>query len=73
MASMLLPRSMGWSVMTWWYWLHFSPCTVASAVPSLSAEGHERMARAMAATRMELEPLNFAEEVAKRDQLLALA
>ncbi len=46
---------------------------VASAVPSLSAEGHERMARAMAATRMELEPLNFAEEVAKRDQLLALA
>jgi beta-N-acetylhexosaminidase len=46
---------------------------VASAVPALSAEGHERMARAMAATRMELEPLDFAEEVAKRDQLLALA
>ena len=46
---------------------------VASAVPALSAEGHERMERAMAATRMELEPLDFAAEVAKRDQLLALA
>jgi beta-N-acetylhexosaminidase len=46
---------------------------VASAVPPMSAKGHERLTRAMAATRMELEPLDFAEEIAKRDQLLALA
>lgn len=46
---------------------------VASAVPPMSAEGHERLVRAMAATRVELEPLDFAEEIAKRDQLLALA
>jgi beta-N-acetylhexosaminidase len=45
---------------------------VASAVPPMTAEGHERLARAMAATRIELEPLDFAAEIAKRDQLLAL-
>ncbi|HEV2594003.1 MAG TPA: beta-N-acetylhexosaminidase [Sphingomicrobium sp.] len=45
---------------------------VASAVPSMSAEGHERLARAMAATRIDHEPLDFAQEIAKRDQLLAL-
>jgi beta-N-acetylhexosaminidase len=46
---------------------------VASAVPPMSAHGHERMTRAMAATRNESEPLDFAEEIGKRDQLLALA
>jgi beta-N-acetylhexosaminidase len=46
---------------------------VASSVPSMGAEGHERLARAMAATRIEREPLDFADEIAKRDQLLALA
>lgn len=46
---------------------------VASAVPAMSAEGHDRLARAMAITRNELEPLDFAEEISKRDQLLALA
>jgi hypothetical protein len=46
---------------------------VASSVPSVGAEGHERLARAMAATRIEREPLDFADEIAKRDQLLALA
>jgi beta-N-acetylhexosaminidase len=46
---------------------------VASGVSPMSAEGHDRLARAMAATRMELEPLDFAAEISKRDQLLALA
>ena len=46
---------------------------VASAVPAMSAEGHERLARAMAGTRIEPDDLDFAEEIAKRDQLLALA
>ena len=46
---------------------------VASAVPPMSAEGHERLSRAMAITRNELEPLDFAQEINKRDQLLALA
>ena len=46
---------------------------VASAVPAMSAEGQDRLSRAMAATRMELEPIDFAEQIAKRDQLLALA
>jgi beta-N-acetylhexosaminidase len=44
---------------------------VASAVPSMNADGHDRLARAMAGTRLELESLDFAEEVAKRDVLLA--
>ena len=46
---------------------------VAKAVPAMSAEGHDRLARAMAATRIDLDHLDFAEEIAKRDQLLALA
>jgi beta-N-acetylhexosaminidase len=46
---------------------------VAAAVAPMAAEGEERLARAMAATRLELEPLDFAEEIAKRDTLLALA
>ena len=45
---------------------------VASSVPSMSAEGHDRLARAMASTRLDLEGIDFAEEIAKRDQLLAL-
>jgi beta-N-acetylhexosaminidase len=44
---------------------------VASAVPAMSAEGHDRLARAMASTRLELEAVDFAEEIAKRDTLLA--
>ena len=46
---------------------------VASAVPTMSAEGHERLNRAMASTRIDLDSVDFAEEIAKRDQLLALA
>jgi len=46
---------------------------VAAAVPPMSAEGQERLDRAMAITRNELEVLDFAAEVDKRDQLLALA
>ena len=46
---------------------------VASAVPPMSTEGHERLSRAMALTRNELEPLDFAQEISRRDQLLALA
>jgi len=46
---------------------------VASVVPAMTTEGHERLARAFAGTRVDLEPLDFAEEIAKRDQLLALA
>ena len=45
---------------------------VAAAVPAMTAEGHERLARAMAGTRMDLDRVDFAEEIAKRDQLLAL-
>lgn len=46
---------------------------VAAAVPAMSAEGHDRLARAMAGTRIDLDRVDFAEEIAKRDQLLALA
>jgi beta-N-acetylhexosaminidase len=46
---------------------------VASAVPAMSAEGQERLARAMAGTKLELDGMDFAEEVSKRDTLLALA
>jgi beta-N-acetylhexosaminidase len=46
---------------------------VASAVPAMSAEGEERLARAMAGTKLELDGMDFAEEIAKRDTLLALA
>lgn len=46
---------------------------VASAVPAMSAEGEDRLSRALAATRVEPDIIDFAEEIAKRDQLLALA
>lgn len=46
---------------------------VAKAVPPMSAEGEARLARAMAATMLEPEGPDFAEEIAKRDTLLALA
>lgn len=45
---------------------------VAAAVPAMSAEGHDRLERAMAGTRIDLDRIDFAEEIAKRDQLLAL-
>ena len=45
---------------------------VAAAVPAMSAEGHDRLERAMAETRIDLDRIDFAEEIAKRDQLLAL-
>ena len=44
---------------------------IAAAVPAMSAEGEARLARAMAATRLELDGIDFAEEIAKRDALLA--
>lgn len=46
---------------------------VASTVPELSAEGHDRLARAMAGTRLAADGWDLSEELAKRDQLLALA
>ena len=46
---------------------------VAGAVPQLGTEGEARLARAMAATRLELEPVDFAEAIATRDSLLAQA
>ena len=46
---------------------------VASAVPAMSAEGHDRLARAIAGTRIDFDRIDFAEEISKRDQLLALA
>jgi beta-N-acetylhexosaminidase len=45
---------------------------VAAAVPALSPIGRDRLARAMAGTRIDLDDFDFAEEIAKRDQLLAL-
>jgi beta-N-acetylhexosaminidase len=45
---------------------------VAEAVPSLSAEGEARLARAMAMCFTPTDEMNFAEAVAKRDALLAL-
>ena len=44
---------------------------IASAVPPLGAEGEARLARAMAGTRIEADDLDFAQEIAKRDLLLA--
>ncbi len=44
---------------------------VASAVPALSAQGHDRLARALAVTRVESEAIDIAEEISKRAQLLA--
>lgn len=46
---------------------------VAAAVPSLSPEGEARLSRAMAATFTSDDDIDFAEAVAKRDSLLALA
>ena len=46
---------------------------VASAAPEMTPEGHDRLARAMASTRIDPEEFDFAAEIAKRDQLLALA
>jgi beta-N-acetylhexosaminidase len=46
---------------------------VASKIGEISLEGAERLARAMAGTRIEIEGANFAETIATRDQLLALA
>ena len=45
---------------------------VAKAAPAMSPEGEARLARAMAATMLEPETFDFAEEIAKRDTLLAL-
>jgi Beta-glucosidase-related glycosidases len=45
---------------------------VASSVPAMSPEGHERLERAMASTRLDMDHIDFAEEITKRDQLLAL-
>jgi beta-N-acetylhexosaminidase len=44
---------------------------VAKAVPALTAEGEARLARAMATTMLEPEGPDFAQEIAKRDTLLA--
>jgi beta-N-acetylhexosaminidase len=46
---------------------------VAAAVPAMSTAGEERLARAMATTRLEPEGLVFADAIAKRDALLAQA
>jgi beta-N-acetylhexosaminidase len=46
---------------------------VASAAPEMTSEGHHRLERAMASTRIDPDDFDFAEEIAKRDQLLALA
>jgi beta-N-acetylhexosaminidase len=46
---------------------------VAAAVPAMGPESHDRLARAMAATRIDFDDVDFAQEVSKRDQLLALA
>jgi beta-N-acetylhexosaminidase len=45
---------------------------VAAAVPPMSPEGEDRLARAMASTRLESDGPDFREEIAKRDTLLAL-
>ena len=46
---------------------------IAGRLPQMTALSMERLDRAMALTRLDLPTLDFAEEVAKRDQLLALA
>ena len=46
---------------------------VAECVGEIGLEGAERLARAMAGTRIEIDGIDFAEAVATRDQLLALA
>jgi hypothetical protein len=45
---------------------------VASAVPTMSAASEDRLMRAMATTRVDADQIGFAEEITKRDQLLAL-
>ncbi len=45
---------------------------IASAVPAMAPEGEARLARAMATTLLQPERIDFAEEIAKRDTLLAL-
>lgn len=47
--------------------------SIAAAVPALSADGEARLARAMAITLNEEDGVDYAEAVAKRDALLALA
>ena len=47
--------------------------SIAAAVPALSADGEARLARAMAVTQNEEDDVDYAEAVAKRDALLALA
>lgn len=47
--------------------------SIAAAVPPLSADGEARLARAMAVTQNEEDDVDYAEAVAKRDALLALA
>ena len=46
---------------------------IAKALPELSLEGAERLDRAMAATRIETDGIDFAEAIETRDRLLALA
>ena len=46
---------------------------VATKIGEISLEGAERLARAMAATRIEVDGIDFAEAVDTRDRLLALA
>jgi beta-N-acetylhexosaminidase len=46
---------------------------VASAVPAMSDESERRLSRAMASASNEAEGMDFAEAIAKRDMLLALA
>jgi beta-N-acetylhexosaminidase len=46
---------------------------IARALGEISLEGAERLARAMAATRIETEGIDFAEAIDTRDRLLALA
>lgn len=45
---------------------------VAAKIGALSLEGEERLARAMAATRIEIEGADFADAIETRDRLLAL-
>jgi beta-N-acetylhexosaminidase len=46
---------------------------VARLVGGISLDGAERLARAMAGTRIEMEGVHFADAIATRDRLLALA
>ena len=46
---------------------------VASEIGEISLDGAERLARAMAGTRIEGDGFDFEEAIATRDQLLALA